>query len=102
MQEYLTFMKKYLPNLDTGDGGTYAGFNIAHTIEYVLRRCGDNLTRENFMREASNIRDLELPMLLPGIRVATSPSNFSPINQMQLVRFEGDGWILFGDVQNGT
>jgi branched-chain amino acid transport system substrate-binding protein len=102
MQEYFSFMKLYLPNLDTADGGTYAGFNIAHTLEHVLRRCGDNLTRENFMREAASIHDLELPMLLPGIRVNTSPTNFFPVNQMQLVRFEGDGWVLFGDLQDGT
>jgi branched-chain amino acid transport system substrate-binding protein len=102
MQEYLTFMKAYLPNVDTADSGTYAGYNIAHTLEHVLRQCGDNLTRENFMKQAGNIRDLELPMLLPGIKVNTSPTNFFPINQMQLVRFEGDGWVLFGDVQNGT
>jgi branched-chain amino acid transport system substrate-binding protein len=102
MQEYLAFMKAYLPNVDTADSGTYAGYNIAHTLEHVLRQCGDNLTRENFMKQAANIRDLELPMLLPGIKVNTSPTNFFPINQMQLVRFEGDGWVLFGDVQNGT
>jgi branched-chain amino acid transport system substrate-binding protein len=102
MQEYLTFMKLYLPNLDTADGGTYAGFNIAHTLEHVLRQCGDNLTRENFIREAASIRDLQLPMLLPGIKVNTSPTNYFPVNQMQLVRFEGDGWVLFGDVQDGT
>jgi branched-chain amino acid transport system substrate-binding protein len=102
MQDYLVFMKAYLPNVDTADGGTYAGFNIAHTLEYVLRRCGDNLTRENFMNEAANIRELEVPMLLPGIKVNTSPTNFFPVNQMQLVRFEGDGWILFGEVQSGT
>jgi branched-chain amino acid transport system substrate-binding protein len=102
MQEYLAFMKRYLPNIDTADSGTYGGYNIAHTIEHVLRQCGDDLTRENFMKEAANIRDLELPMLLPGIRVNTSPTNFFPVNQMQLVRFEGDGWVLFGDVQDGT
>ena len=102
MKEYLAFMKRYLPNVDTADSGTYSGFNIAHTIEHVLRQCGDNLTRENFMKEAANIRDLEVPMLLPGIRVNTSPTNFFPVNQMQLVRFEGDGWMLFGDVQDGS
>ena len=101
MQEYLAFMKKYLPNIDTADGSTYTGFSIARTLVQVLTQCGDELTRENFMRQAANIRDLELPMLLPGIRVNTSPSNFFPVNQMQLVRFEGDGWVLFGDVLSG-
>jgi len=102
MQDYLAFMKKYLPNADTADGGTYSGFNIAHTLVQVLTQCGDDLSRENFMRQAANLRDLELPMLLPGVKVNTGPGNFYPVNQMQLVRFEGDGWMLFGDVQGGS
>jgi branched-chain amino acid transport system substrate-binding protein len=102
MQSYLAFMKQYVPNIDPSDSGTYAGYNTARTLAQVLRQCGDDLTRENFMRQAANLRDLELPMLLPGIRVNTSPSNFFPVNQMQLVKFEGDGWVLFGDVLGGT
>jgi branched-chain amino acid transport system substrate-binding protein len=102
MLEYLAFMKKYQPNIDVADSGTYNGFNIAATFVQVLKQCGDQLTRENIMQQAANLKDLELPMLLPGIKVNTSPTNFYPINQMQLVRFEGDGWILFGDVQSGT
>jgi branched-chain amino acid transport system substrate-binding protein len=102
MQDYLAFMKKYLPNIDTADSGSDAGYNVAQTLAPVLRRCGDELTRENFMRQAADLRDLELPMLLPGIKVNTSPSNFFPVKQMQLVKFEGDGWVPFGDVLGGT
>jgi branched-chain amino acid transport system substrate-binding protein len=102
MQSYLAFMKQYVPNIDPSDSGTYSGYNTARTLAQVLRQCGDDLTRENFMRQAANLHDLELPMLLPGIRVNTSPSNFFPVNQMQLVKFEGDGWVLFGDVLGGT
>ncbi|HEX7967460.1 MAG TPA: ABC transporter substrate-binding protein [Stellaceae bacterium] len=102
MQQYLAFMKQRLPNVDTADGGTYSGFNIAMTLVQVLKQCGNDLSRENFMRQAANIKDLELPMLLPGIKVNTSPSNYFPVSQMQLVRFEGDGWVLFGDVLGGT
>ena len=102
MKEYLAFMKNYLPNVDTADGGTYSGYNIAHTLVQVLKQCDDDLTRENFMRQAANLRDVELPMLLPGIKVNTGPKNFFPVNQMQLVRFQGDGWLLFGDVMSGT
>ncbi len=102
MQQYLAFMKQRLPYADTADGGTYSGFNIAVTLVHVLKQCGDDLSRENFMKQAASIKDLELPMLLPGIKVNTSPSNYFPISQMQLVRFEGDGWVLFGDVLGGT
>jgi branched-chain amino acid transport system substrate-binding protein len=102
MKEYLAFMKARLPQLDVSDGGTYTGYNTARTLEQVLRQCGDDLSRENFMKQAASLNDLSLPMLLPGIKVNTSPTNFFPINQMQLVRFEGDGWVLFGDVLGGT
>jgi branched-chain amino acid transport system substrate-binding protein len=102
MKEYFAFMKARLPQLDVSDGGTYTGYNTARTVVQVLTQCGDDLTRENFMKQAASLHDLELPMLLPGIRVNTSPTNFFPINQMQLVRFEGDGWVLFGEVLDGT
>jgi branched-chain amino acid transport system substrate-binding protein len=102
MQEYLAFMKKYVSNIDPSDSGTYTAFNTTRTLVQVLRQCGDDLTRENFMRQAADLHDLALPMLLPGIKVNTGPTNFFPVNQMQLVRFEGDGWVLFGDVVGGT
>jgi branched-chain amino acid transport system substrate-binding protein len=102
MREYLAFMKKYVPNIDPSDSGAYTGYNTARTLAQVLQQCGDDLTRENFMRQAAGLHDLALPMLLPGVKVNTSPSNFFPINQMQLVKFEGDGWVLFGDVRGGT
>jgi branched-chain amino acid transport system substrate-binding protein len=78
MQDNLAFMKKYLPNIDTADSGSHAGYNVAQTLAQVLRQCGDELTRENFMRQAADLRDLELPMLLPGIKVNTSPEQFLP------------------------
>jgi Periplasmic binding protein len=102
MKEYLAFMKARLPQIDVSDSGTYTGYNTARTLRQVLTQCGDDLTRENFMKQAASVHHLELPMLLPGIRVNTSPTNYFPINQMQLVRFEGDGWVLFGDVLDGT
>jgi len=102
MKEYLAFMKTRLPQLDVSDGGTYTGYNTARTVVQVLKQCGDDLTRENFMKQAASLHDLALPMLLPGVKLNTSPTNFFPINQMQLVRFEGNGWVLFGDVLDGT
>jgi branched-chain amino acid transport system substrate-binding protein len=68
----------------------------------VLRACGDNLTRENVMKQAAAIHDLKLPMLLPGIVVSTSETDFAPIKQMQLQKFDGTTWQLFGDVLSGS
>jgi len=68
---------------------------------HVLRQCGDDLTRENLMRQAANIKDLELPMLLTGIKVNTSSTNFYPIRQERLQRFNGERWELFGDIIGG-
>jgi branched-chain amino acid transport system substrate-binding protein len=66
-----------------------------------LKQCGDDLSRENIMKQAINLKDLELPLLLPGIKVNTSPTNYSPIRQMQLAKFNGESWELFGDVLMG-
>jgi hypothetical protein len=64
----------------------------------VLKQCGNDLSRENVMRQAANLKDLELPMELPGIKINTSPDNFSPVRQEQLARFNGASWELFGDL----
>ncbi len=102
MQDFIAFMKQYVPNVDIADSGSYTGYSIPMTVVQVLKQCGDDLTRENFMRQAANLHDLALPMLLPGIKINTSPTNFFPVNEMQLVKFEGDGWVLFGDVVSGS
>jgi branched-chain amino acid transport system substrate-binding protein len=67
----------------------------------VLKQCGADLSRENIVRQASNLKDLELPMLLPGIKLNTSPDNYSPIRQMKLATFNGESWEQFGDLLNG-
>lgn len=67
-------------------------------MEQVLKQCGDDLTRENVMRQAANLKDLQLPMLLPGIRINTSPADFYPIKQVQLMKFDGKQWVRFGEV----
>jgi hypothetical protein len=67
----------------------------------VLKQCGDNLTRENVMKQAANLKDFHTDMMLPGINVNTSPDDFFPIEQMQLMKFNGEAWELFGDVING-
>jgi branched-chain amino acid transport system substrate-binding protein len=66
----------------------------------VLKQCGDNLTRDNVMREAANLKDLEVTMLLPGVRISTSPTDFYPIEQVQLIRFDGKTWVRFGELMS--
>ena len=88
------------PN-DFDDANAAYGFGAAATMVQVLKQCGDDLSRENIMRQAANIKDLELPMLLPGMKINTSPTNFNPIRQMQLASFDGESWELFGDLISG-
>ena len=80
------------------DSNAVYGYGAAATMVQVLKQCGDDLTRENVMKQAANLKDLELPMLLPGIKINTSPTNYSPIRQMQLATFNGESWQLFGEL----
>jgi branched-chain amino acid transport system substrate-binding protein len=100
-KDWLAWMKKYNPDADVADRFNVYGYSAAQTLEIVLRQCGDDLTRENVMRQAANLRDVQLPMMLPGILINTSPTNFRPIRQMQLQRFDGTRWILFGGIVGG-
>jgi branched-chain amino acid transport system substrate-binding protein len=98
MKWYLAFMQQYYPEGDQKDPQNQIGVSIAATFIQVLRQCGDNLSRENLMKQANSIRDLELPLLLPGIRLNTSPDDHYPIEHLQLVKFDGKGWQSFGPV----
>jgi branched-chain amino acid transport system substrate-binding protein len=100
-RDWVEWMKKYYPQGDLTDINNVYGYSIAQTLVQVLRQCGDELTREAVMREASNLKNLELPMLLPGIKVNTSGTDFYPVEQMQLARFDGKRWGLFGEVITG-
>jgi branched-chain amino acid transport system substrate-binding protein len=97
MKDWLAFMQRYYPEGNLGDVFNVSGYSVAQTLVQVLRQCGDDLSRENIMRQAANL-DLELPMLLPGIKVHTSPNSFYPVQRMRLARFEGKQWVLFGEV----
>lgn len=97
MQEYLRFMKRYYPEGDASDTYNAAGYNFAQLLVYVLRRCGEDLTRENVMRQAANLREVKLPMLLPGIQLNTSSTDYSPLKLMYLHRFNGKNWVRLGD-----
>ena len=98
VQDYLAFMKSYLPDRDPADLLVSGGYGAAQIMLYFLERCGDKLTRDNVMYQASHMHDEEFPMLLPGIRVNTSPTNYRLFNQLQLEKFDGKRWVLRGDV----
>jgi branched-chain amino acid transport system substrate-binding protein len=97
MKDWLAFMRKYDPEGNLGDAFNVYGYSMAQTLVQLLKQCGNDLSRENIMRQAAHL-DIELPMLLPGIKVHTSPTEFYPIQRMRLARFEGKQWVLFGDV----
>jgi branched-chain amino acid transport system substrate-binding protein len=92
--EFSAFVDKHLPAADRSDTLIVNGYNTAQALVYVLRQCGDDLTRENVMSVATNLKDVELGMLLPGIRLHTSPADFAPIKEWRLMRFEGSRWRL--------
>lgn len=97
-KDWLAWMQKYYPSGSLADAANVYGYSVAQTMVVVLKQCGDNLTRENLMKQAANIHDLKLPMLLPGIGVSTSGTDFAPIKQMQLSKFDGKTFELFGEV----
>jgi len=101
MKEFDEFLTKYFPEGNRIDASVMYAYTVAQGLVHVLKACGDNLTRENVMKQAASIRDLELGGLLPGIKVNTSASDFAPISQLQLERFKGEKWDLFGDVISG-
>jgi ABC-type branched-subunit amino acid transport system substrate-binding protein len=98
MKEYLAFMAKYAPELKAIDANNVYGYSAAQTLVHVLKQCGDNLTRENIMKQAANIKDLQLPLALPGVKINTSPTDFYPFESLQLQKFDGKQWVLFGKV----
>ncbi len=97
MKAWHLWMDKYNPRVDKSDYYAPYGYNIGYAVVQLLKQCGDNLTRENIMKQASHL-DMELPLLLPGIRLKTTPTDLRPIKQMRLVRFDGQRYVLFSDV----
>ena len=95
MLEWTAFMKKYYPSGNLADSSNVYGYGVAMTLVQVLKQCGDNLTRENVMKQAASL-DMALPMLLPGVMIKTAADDFYPIEREQLSRFDGKTWILFG------
>ena len=100
-KEWAAFATKYMSPADVREGTAVYGFTTAATMVHVLEQCGDDLSRENILRQALAIKDLELPMLLPGVKINTSPDNYFLIRQMQLARFNGEVWEPFGELISG-
>jgi branched-chain amino acid transport system substrate-binding protein len=100
-RKWSAFMDKYYPDGDKTSSNTVYGYVVAQTLVQVLRQCGDVLTRENVMKQAASLKNLELDMLLPGISINTGPNDFAPIKQMQMERFNGERWELFGPLMSG-
>jgi branched-chain amino acid transport system substrate-binding protein len=96
------FMIKYVPEADLHDANYVNSYNSAMTLEAVLKACGEDLSTENILKQAYSIKDLELPMLLPGIRINTSATDHVPVDQMQFMRFNGKSWERFGELQTGN
>ena len=96
--EWLDWMKKYNAQGNVNDSFNVYGYTVAQTLMATLKQCGDDLTRANVMKQAASLKNLSLPMLLPGIKINTSPTDFYPIQSVQLQRFKGETWELFGDV----
>jgi branched-chain amino acid transport system substrate-binding protein len=97
-KEYSAFIAKYMTPKDLIDANAVYGFGLGATMMQVLKQCGNDLSRANVMKQAANLKDLELPMLLPGIKINTSPDNFSPIRQEALASFNGESWEQFGEL----
>jgi branched-chain amino acid transport system substrate-binding protein len=100
MKAWNEFLDKYYPEANRADASVMYAYIVSQGMVHVLKACGDNLTRENVMKQAANIKDLQLGGLLPGVKVNTSATDFAPLSQLQLMRFKGETWELFGEILN--
>lgn len=98
MKKFLAFIDKYVPGANVNDTNVVYGYAAAQTMVEVLRKCGDNLTRENVMKQAASLKGFTADTLIPGITINTSPTDFAPIEQLKMMRFKGGKWELFGDI----
>ena len=98
MKKFDEFLKTYYPEANRIDASVMFGYNVSQTMVQVLKQAGDNLTRENIMKQAASLKNLETDGLLPGIKINTSATDFAPISSVQLIRFKGEAWERFGDI----
>jgi branched-chain amino acid transport system substrate-binding protein len=101
MKKFYAFLEKYFPEGNKLDGSLVYGYGAAQTMVKVLEMCGDNLTRENVMKQAASLKDFTPDTLLPGVTINTSAIDFAPIEQLRMMRFKGEKWDLFGDIISG-
>ena len=101
MKKFYAFLEKYYPDGNRLDGSVVYGYGVAQTMVEVLKQSGDDLTRVNVMKQAASLKDFEPDTLLPGIKINTSPTDYAPIKQLQMMRFKGEKWELFGDIIGG-
>jgi branched-chain amino acid transport system substrate-binding protein len=101
MKKFYAFIEKYYPEANKLDSSVVYGYGAAQTMVKVLQMCGDNLTRENVMKQASSLKDFAPDTMLPGVKLNTSATDFAPIEQLRMMRFKGEKWELFGDVISG-
>jgi branched-chain amino acid transport system substrate-binding protein len=98
MKKFMAFIDKYMPGANTADLNLSYGYAAAQTMVQVLKQCGDDLTRENVMKQAASLKDFAPDTLIPGVKVSTSPTDFAPIEQLKMMQFKGGKWELFGDI----
>ena len=96
--DWVAFMKKYYPDGALDDQSNAFGYTVAQIMTQVLKQCGNDLSRENIIKQAENLKNVELPLLLPGIKVNTGPDDHAPLEQEQLAKFDGERWVLFGEI----
>ena len=97
-QDWVAWMKKYYPEGALDDQSNAFGYTAAQAMTQVLKQCGNDLSRENIMKQAANLKNVEFPLLLPGIKVNTGPDDHAPLEQEQLAKFDGERWVLFGEL----
>jgi branched-chain amino acid transport system substrate-binding protein len=98
MKKFMTFIDKYMPGANIADLNLSYGYAAAQTMVQVLKQCGDDLTRENLMKQAASLKEFAPDTLIPGVKVSTSPTDFAPIEQLKMMQFKGGKWELFGDI----
>ncbi len=100
VKEWRAFMAKWNPTANVMEGSNVSSYAAVVGFAHVLRQCGDELTRENLMHQAASLKNFEVPLMLPGVKVNTGPDDFYPLQSLQMARFEGDHWVLFGDMMS--
>lgn len=100
MKEWLVFMKKYFPEGNADDANNVYATLAAQTMVHVLKQSGNDLSRDNVLKQAASIKGLSLPLFIPGIKVETTPADYHPIQQMMLVKFDGERWAPFGELMD--